>query len=157
MKFSTAVVTLVLGCALSAQAFAQANPNTLVNQRKSAMALQGKYFGPTLAMATGRVPYDAAIVQRNAEYLSVITKLAWDDFQPATAGAQNTRVKDDIYKDLAKFKASSDGLQAEVVKLAAAARAGDQAGVGTAARAVARSCNGCHEDNTSFQFRFRLE
>lgn len=157
MKFSTAVVTLVLGCALSAQAFAQANPNTLINQRKGAMALQAKYFGPIFFMSIGRAPYDATIVQRNADYLTVIAKLAWDDFQPTTAGSDRTAAKDDIYKDLAKFRTNAEGMQAEMQKLAVAARAGDQAAVGVAARSVARACNGCHENSSSFKYRFPVE
>ena len=155
--FFAGILAIVISGVFVAEALAQANPNTLVNQRKSAMALQGKYFGPILGMVTGRAPYDAAIVQRNADYLTVITKLAWDDFQPATAGAERTQAKDDIYKDLPKFKATADAMQAEVQKLVVAARAGDQAAVGVAARSVARSCNGCHEDNSNFKFRFRIE
>lgn len=148
----------VLGGAIALEAFAQANPNQLIANRKGAMNLQGKYFGPVLGMSLGRAPYDAKIVQRNVDYLSVLNQLPWDDFQPHTAGNPNTRAKEDIYKDPAKFKAAIDKLQAEVQKLAAVVRGGgDQNAVKPAAQAVGRACNTCHESFATFDFRFRVE
>ena len=141
---------------LAAQVLGQPNPNQLINTRKGAMALQGKYFGPILAMAQGRAAYDAKIVQRNAEYLAVLTQMPWDDFQPHSLGLQNTRAKEEIAKDQAKFKSQIDQLQSEVQKLHAAARAGDEAGVKSAAPAVAKICNNCHEDFSTMNFRFKL-
>lgn len=153
-------ITCVVACALlggvALEAVAQQRPQTLVNQRKSVMALQGKYFGPVLAMVQGRSPYDAATVQRNADFLSVLSQMPWDDFQSSTVGVANVRAKEEIYKDAAKFKAAIDAFQTDVKALAAAARGGDQAAVGTAARNVARNCNSCHENFSTFEFRFRL-
>jgi cytochrome c556 len=120
-QLTAASVILALGMGIAAESLAQANPNQLIAQRQGAMNLQVKYFGPVLAMSLGRAPYDAKIVQRNVEYLSVLTQLPWDDFQASTAGNPNTRTKDDAFKDTAKFKAGIDNLQAEVQKLAAAA------------------------------------
>jgi len=149
---------LAFGAGVAAEAFAQANPNQLIAQRKGAMNLQVKYFGPVLGMSMGRAPYDAKIVQRNVEYLSVLTQLPWDDFQATTAGNPNTRTKEDAFKDTAKFKAGIDSLQAEVQKLAAVVKGGgDQNAVKPAAQAVGRACNSCHESFATFEFRFRVE
>ena len=150
-------IALALGCGIAAEALAQAKPEQLVAQRKGAMNLQVKYFGSMLAMVQGRVTYDARTVQRNTDYLAVLTQLPWDDFQPSTVGAANTRAKEDVYKDPAKFKAGIETLQTEVQKLAGAARAGDQNAVGAAVRNVGRSCNTCHEAFATFEFRFRLQ
>jgi len=151
-------VVLVLGGAIAAEAFAQPNPNQLIANRKGAMSLQAKYFGPVLGMSLGRAPYDAKIVQRNVEYLSVLNQLPWDDFQPHTAGNPNTRAKEDVYKDSAKFKAAIDKVQGEVQKLAAVVQGGgDQNAVKLAAQAVGRACNSCHESFATFDFRFRVE
>ncbi len=151
------VVVLALGGGIAAEALAQTNPNQLIAQRKGAMNLQIKYYFPLLNMAQGRIPFDAKIVQRNAEYLSVVTQLAWDDFQPHTAGNPNTRAKEDIYKDPAKFKTGIETLQADVQKLVVAARTGDQSAVKTAAQGVGRTCNSCHEAFATFEFRFKVE
>lgn len=153
-----ASAVLALGGGIAAEALAQANPNQLIAQRKGAMNLQIKYFGPVLGMSLGRAPYDAKIVQRNIEYLTVLTQLPWDDFQPHTAGNPNTRTKDDVYKDAAKFKSEIDNMQAEVQKLAAVVRSGgDRNVVRPAAQAVGRACNSCHESFATFEFRFRIE
>lgn len=150
-------VVLAFGGVIAAEALAQANPNQLIAQRKGAMNLQAKYFNPVLGMGLGRVPYDARIVQRNADYLAVLVQLAWDDFQPHTAGVANTRAKEDIYKDPTKFKAGIETLQADVQKLVVAARTGEQSAVKTAIQGVGRTCNSCHEAFATFEFRFKLE
>ena len=160
MKKQLLAVSAVLafGGSIAAEALAQANPNQLVANRKGAMSLQGKYFSPVLAMSLGRAPYDAKRVQRNVEYLTVLTQMPWDDFQPHTAGNRNTRAKDDIYVDTAKFKQGIDRLQSDIQKLAAAARGGaDQGAVKPAAQAVSRACNACHESFATFEYRFPVE
>lgn len=141
-----AAVALGLLGGIAIQAYAQqANPAAQVAQRKAAMTLQGKYFGGIAAMVQGRVPYDAKIVQRNAEFLQVLAQMSWDGFDPATATAANTRAKPEIYKDTAKFKAEVDEFQAEVTKLVSAARAGDQNAVRVAFGAVGKTCQSCHD------------
>jgi cytochrome c556 len=158
MKRQWVTVAAIAGlCAgVAAQVLAQPNPNQLINNRKGAMNLQGKYLSPILAMAQGRASYDAKIVQRNADYLAVLTQLPWDDFQPHSLGLKNTRAKEDIAKDEAKFKAGVEQLQGEVQKLQAAARKGDENAVKAAAPAVAKVCNNCHENFSTMEFRFKL-
>ena len=157
-KRLVAAVMSTMSAALSVEALAQANPNQLIANRKGAMNLQGKYFSPVLGMSLGRAPYDAKIVQRNVEYLAVLNQLPWDDFQPHTAGNPNTRAKEDIYVDPAKFRSAIERVQAEVQKLAAVVRGGgDQNAVRPAAQAVGRACNSCHESFATFEFRFRVE
>ena len=151
------LVTFSVGVGMVSEVLAQANPNQLVAQRKAAMGLQHKYFNPSLAMVQGRAPYDAATLQRNAGYLAVLSQLPWDDFQPTTVGAANTRAKEDIYKDAAKFKAAGDALQVEVQKFVTATRGGDQAAVGAAVRGVGKACVSCHDAAVTFDFRYKLD
>lgn len=158
MKRHWPVAAVVAGVCIGvgAQVLAQPNPNQLIANRKGAMNLQGKYFGPILAMAQGRASYDAKVVQRNADYLAVLSQLPWDDFQPASLGLQNTRAKEEIAKDEAKFKSRIEELQSGIQKLQAAARANDENGVKSIAPSIARTCNGCHEDFSTFNFRFKI-
>ena len=152
-----AAVAAVLALGFSFDALAQANPNTLINQRKGAMDLQAKYFGPLLAMAQGRAAFDQRIAQRNAEYLTVITQFAWDDFQPGTFGLPNTRAKEDVVSDAARFRTRYETLQAEVQKLNGAVKSGDQNQIRASANAVAGACNACHEAFSTFNFRFPIQ
>jgi cytochrome c556 len=157
-KFTLALVAATLGSLAAPIVIGQPNPNQLINNRKGAMNLQAKYFGPVLAMSLGRAPYDAKIVQRNVEYLTALADMPWDDFQPHTQGHQNTRAKDDVWKDPAKFKQGIERFQGELKKLQAVARGGaDQNAVRPAAQAVGRACNSCHEAFATFDFRFRVE
>lgn len=149
-------VIVALGGGIAVEVLAQPNPNQLINNRKGAMNLQAKYFSPILAMAQGRATYDSKIVQRNADYLAVLSQLPWDDFQPHSLELKNTRAKEEIAKDQAKFRATVEQLQSEVQKLQAAARSGDESAVKAAAPAVGRTCNGCHENFSSMDFRFKL-
>ena len=154
-KIAAAAAVLALGGAIAA-ALAQPNPNQLINNRKGAMNLQGKYLSPILAMAQGRAAYDAKVVQRYADYLAVLTQLPWDDFQPHSLGLENTRATNEIEKDSAKFRSTIERLQSDVQKLQAAARAGDENGVKAAAPTIARTCNSCHEDFSTVKFRFKI-
>lgn len=157
-KLFAVSAALALGAGVAAEVLAQTNPNQLIANRKGAMNLQAKYFGPILGMTQGRAPYDAKIVQRNVEYLGVLTQLPWDDFQATTVGNPNTRMREDVFKESAKFKAGIDSLQAEVQKLAAIVRGGgDQNAAKPATLAVGRACNSCHESFTDFKYRFPVE
>lgn len=157
MRLQVTVSVVAAAATFAIAASAQPSPNFLIATRKGAMNLQAKYFGPVFAMSRGTAAYDARIVQRNADYLLVISQLPWDDFQPHTLGLPNTRAKDAIAKEPEKFKELADTLQSDEQKLAAAARAGDQAAVKSAALAMGRTCNSCHEHFTSYEYRFKFE
>ncbi|MSP98264.1 MAG: cytochrome c [Betaproteobacteria bacterium] len=139
------VVALALGAGASFQVSAQVSPETLVKQRQAAMALQGKYFGPIGAMVQGKTPWDAAIITRNAGYLETLTKMPWDGFQASTADLKSD-AKPEIYKEAEKFRSASQKLEAEVGKLAAAAKSGDQNAVKAAFGETGKACKGCHDD-----------
>jgi cytochrome c556 len=157
MRMPFAVSVSAVAATLAIGASAQPSPNFLIAARKGAMNLQAKYFGPVFSMARGAVPYDARIVQRNADYLLIVSQMPWDDFQPHTLGLPNTRAKEAVAKEPEKFKELVDTLQSEEQKMAAAARAGDPAAVKSAAQAMARTCNSCHENFTSYEYRFKFE
>ena len=142
LRIATLAVVLAGGCAFNAAA--QVRPETMVDQRIAAMRLQGKYFYPLVAMAQGRVPYDSAIVSRNAGYLDVLIRLAWDGFDPSTQGVKS-RALPEIYSDPAKFKAAQETMFAETNKFVAAARSGNEANAKTAIGDMVKACNGCHD------------
>jgi len=140
----TSGLVLALGAGSAFNAFAQAKPEVLVDQRIAAMRLQGKYLFPLVAMAQGKAPYDAAIVARNAGYLDVLIRLAWDGFAPSTQGVKS-RALPEIYSDPAKFKAAQDTMFAETDKFVAAAKSGNEANTKAAIGDVLKACNGCHD------------
>jgi len=144
-KVITGGLALAIGIGYACGALAQVKPETLVDQRIAAMRLQAKYFyGSLLPMAQGKIPYDASVAARNAGYLEVLAKMPWDGFEPSTKDLK-TRALPDVYSEPAKFKAAVDSLQAEVSKLVAATKSGNEASVKTAIMDVNKSCGSCHD------------
>jgi cytochrome c556 len=132
--------TLATGAAM-----AQVKPEILVKQRQAVMTLQGKYFGPLGAMAQGKAPYNAQIVQRNAGFLDNLSRMPWDGFDPSTKG-EKSHALPAIFSDDAKFKEAASRLQNETAKLYQVSRGGDEAAVKAQIGAVGKACGGCHEN-----------
>ncbi|HEX2648435.1 MAG TPA: cytochrome c [Burkholderiales bacterium] len=144
-KLMALAIAATLGAGISAQALAQAKPETLVKQRQSAMVLQAKYLGPIGAMLKGNAPYNADIVARNATFLENLARMPWDGFDPSTKG-EKSKAKPAVFDDSAKFKQAYEQLEEATAKLGAAARAKDEAGVKAAFGPVAKACGGCHDN-----------
>jgi cytochrome c556 len=132
----------VLATPLSA--LAQARPDVMVKQRQAAMTLIGKYFGPIGAMVNGKIPYNADVVARNATYVENLAQMPWDGFHESTKG-EKSAARPEIWTNPKGFQEAADRLQSEVVKLASAARAKDEAGVKAAFPGVGKSCGACHD------------
>ena len=145
LKFAAPVAALVIGATLSLNAAAQAKPEDLVKQRKAALTLVGKYFGPIGAMVQGKAPYDAKIVARNAGYLETLSAMPWDGFDASTESFKETRAKPELYKEKAKFDQMATDVQGALAKLNAAAKGGDQNAVKAAFGDVGKACKACHD------------
>ncbi len=144
-RLFAAGVAAVLGVGIAQGAFAQAKPDVLVKQRQAVMTLQGKYFGPLFGVAQGKVPYNAAMVQRNAALLDNLSRMAWDGFEPSTKG-EKSRALPAIYDSKDKFMNYSAQLENETSKLVAVSRGGDEAAVKAQVGAVGKVCGACHDD-----------
>jgi cytochrome c556 len=138
-------VAVALGAGYGAGAFAQAKPDTLVKQRQAAMMLMNKYWGPLGRMASGKTPYNATTVTRNAGYLEVLSKMPWDGFTDATKDIKS-RAQPAVFSDSAKFKEGADRMQSAVANLVKVAKGGDEATTKGALKDVAKTCDGCHDD-----------
>jgi cytochrome c556 len=137
-------VVIALG-AMGGAALAQVKPDVLVKQRQSAMTLIGKYFGPLGGMAQGRVPFDAKLVQRNADYLNALAQMPWDGFDPSTKN-EKSRALPAIWEQPDKVKAAAQQLQSEVGKLQSVAKGGDEGAIKAQIGAVGKACANCHDN-----------
>jgi cytochrome c556 len=143
-KLAAAVLIASVGALMTLDAVAQQKPEVLVKQRQSAMTLIGKYWGPLGGMMQGRVPYDAAVVQRNAGYLDTLDKMPWDGFAESTKDVKSAALPT-IWEKPGEFKEAQDRLVNEVAKLVAASKSGDEGAVKSQMGAVGKACGGCHE------------
>ena len=144
-KYVSLAFAMAAGAALSLPAHSQVKPDVLVGQRQAAMKLQGKYFGPLAGMQQGKVPYNQQIVQRNAQYLEVLSKMPSDGFVESTKGEKSGALPA-VYSDTAKFKQASEHLEAETAKLAQVSKSGDEAAVKGQIQAVGKACAACHDN-----------
>lgn len=122
-----------------------AKPEDAIKYRQSAFTVMGAHFGRIGAMANGRIPFDAKVAADNADIVVTMSKLPWVAFGPDTDKGGNTKAKAEIWTEQAKFKEGSDKMQAEAVKLAAAAKTGSLDNLKTAFAATADTCKTCHD------------
>ena len=146
MKRKLVAVSLAmsLGAGFTLDAAAQAKPDVLVKQRQSAMTLQGKYMGPMGGMAQGKIPYNASVVQRNAGFLEVLSKMPWDGFDPSTKGEKSAALPA-IWEKPDEFKKAAERFESEAAKLAQVSKSGDEAAVKAQIGATGKACGACHE------------
>ncbi len=141
---SIAVAAAALSAALPAAAqFAKAED--AVKYRKAAFTLLGNHFGALGAMANGKAPYNAAVAAEAGDVIAVVSKLPWRAFGDGTDKG-DTRAKPEIWKESAKFKDGGDKMQAEITKLAAAAKTGNLDNLKAAFGPAAQTCKACHDN-----------
>jgi cytochrome c556 len=151
MKISRTLGLLALASTFAVPALAQfRKPEDAVKYRQSVMYTMGTHFYSRLgAMANGRIPFDAKAAAENADLVLSLSKLPWIAFGPETNGAGKSDAKPAIWTEQAKFKDLSEKMQAEVVKLHAASRAGDVEVLKAAYRSTANACKACHDSFTN--------
>lgn len=138
-----AATTLCLSVPASAQF---AKPEDAIKYRQSALFVMGQHFGRIGAMANGRAPFDAKAAQDNAEVVAQMARLPWAGFGPGTDKGAATKALPEIWTEQAKFKEHADKLEAESVKLAAAAKTGNLDNLKSAFSAAAGTCKACHDN-----------
>ena len=141
---SMAVAAGVLTALPAAAQFAK--PEDAVKYRKAAFQVMAAHFGRLGAMANGRMPYDAAAAQANADIVVTVSKLPFAGFVEGTASTEKGGPKATVWTERAKFDAGAKKMQEEVVKLQAAAKTGKVEDLKTAFGAAAGTCKSCHDD-----------
>lgn len=124
--------------------FAQAKPEVLVKQRQAGMQMIGKYFGPLSGMPSGKAPYKADVVIRNAAFLEMLSKMPWDGFTEATKDTKSSTLPA-VFTEMNKFEEKSRHFQSTVDKLAKISKSGDEAGIKAAIGEIGKSCADCHD------------
>jgi cytochrome c556 len=144
------VVKIGLGVALATAfataAIAQTQAERAIKYRQAAFQVMAWNMGPMAAMVKGERPYDKDEFLKRATNIEHAAPLPWEAFGAGTDAGAPTKAKAEIWKDQAKFKQYADALQAESVKLVAAAKAGNLDAVKGPFGAVGKVCSNCHDD-----------
>ena len=133
-----------LAAALPAAAQVQ-KPEDAVKYRQAVYTVMAAHFGRIGAMVNGRVPFDAAAAQTDAEIATMMSKLPFTAFGQGT-NVGKTGAKPNIWTDQAKFTAAATKMQDEMAKLNAAAKTGNLEQIKTAFGATGAACKACHDD-----------
>jgi cytochrome c556 len=146
MKYTMSCASALLMLAMGLPAQAQfAKPEDAIKYRKASFTVMAAHFGRLGAMANGRAPYDAKSAADNADVVATLSKLPWAAFGEGTDKGE-TRAKPEIWKEAAKYKEAADKMQAEIVKLNTAAKAGNIDALKAAFGPAAASCKACHDN-----------
>ena len=146
MKLVATLAMVAAAVTLTLPAHAQfAKPEDAIKYRKAALTVMAAHFGRVGAMVAGRVPFDATAAANNAAIAESMSKLPWAAFVDGS-GTGDTKAKPEIWSDNAKFKAAADKMQAEMSKLAAAAKTGNLDTIKAAFGPTGGACKACHDD-----------
>ena len=138
-SLTLASATLLVALPAAAQF---AKPEDAIKFRQSALTVMSTHFGRIGAVVAGRVPFDAAAVQRNAEIATMMSTLPWQGFGPGTEGG---KAKAEVWSDNAKFVQYNQDMSTKMAALNAAAKTGNLDNIKTAFGAVGASCKTCHD------------
>ena len=146
-KIAVTLAAAAMLASLAAPASAQnfQKPEDAITYRKSAFTVLSNHFGPLGAMANGRAPFDAKAAARHADVIALVSTLPFAGFIAGTDKGE-TRALPEIWKEQNEFKAKADKMQAEVQKLAAAAKTGNLDNLKAAFGPAAQSCKACHDE-----------
>jgi cytochrome c556 len=139
--------------AVSVAAWAQNAPNpeqqarSAIETRQGLYKLLGAQMGPIGGMLRNQVPFDAAVVARNAERIQVLAGMIPELHALDTRQFKNikTGALDGIWNSQADFKSKADALASAAGTLATTAKGGDRAATLKAAGEIGKACGSCHD------------
>ena len=104
-------------------------------------------MGPLGGMLKNQVPFDAALVEKNATRIAQLGAMIPDMFSTDTRKATNvtTKAREGIWAQKADFDAKASDLVKAATEAADAAKGGDKAATLKALGAVGKSCGSCHD------------
>lgn len=143
MKLKLAVAAL--GALMLIPAYAQfSKPERAVEYRQAAFTIMNNHMGRIFQVVQGKVPYDKDAVIRSAEIVEFAGKLPYEAFIPGS-DLLDSKAKPAIWKEESKFRQLATDMQAETVKLTAAAKGGNLDAIRNQFRATVKSCDACHD------------
>ena len=142
----------VLALGIAAGALAQNRPEDEIRYRQSVMNVVARAFGPMIAMAQGKIPYNQGIVVKNSGLLEDLIGLPWASFGPGTDKGAPTKAGKKIWSEPAKFKDAADKVQQAVADLDKTAKGGDEKAVKVAVGHLGKACKACHDDFRTKEF-----
>lgn len=115
--------------------------------RQAVFKMLGANMGTLGGMAKGKIPFDAAIVEKNATRINQLSYMVNDYTSTDTSAFQ---VKSDalnkVWTDRVAFEKRTDDLTTASAKLIKAAQSGNEGAIKAAIGGVGKTCGGCHDN-----------
>ncbi len=137
------VVLVVVGLALVVTSAQAQDDAAYLKLRQSVMKATGGHMGSIGAILKNKLPYTTSIVA-HAQSLQMTSTVIADAFKKEITEGK-TDSKPDIWQDWDKFVDAAKKMGEESGKLADIAQSGDMAAIGAQAKALGKSCGGCHK------------
>ena len=138
----TAIITALLVAAAPA-ALAE-NPGDFIKYRQAMMKAIGGHTGATSQIVRGKVNPEGAL-QMHANALAELSK-DLTSLVPEGSDFGETKAKEGIWSDWAKFEKAADDAKSATAAFAEAVTGGDAEKISTAFKSVGDSCKGCHKE-----------
>jgi len=114
--------------------------------RQSIFKLLGSNMGPLGAMAKGKIPLDAKVVEKNALRINQLSLMIADYTRTDTSKFDvKTEALAKIWQEPEHFSKDIDKLTVASSKLIAAAKSNNESEIKKAIGGVGKTCGGCHD------------
>lgn len=114
--------------------------------RQAVFSLLGSNMGTLGAMAKGKIPVDAEVVQKNATRINQLSLMIADYTKTDTSGFKvKTEALDKIWQDKKQFADMTNDLTLASAALQKAALSADEMAIKKAIGGVGKTCGGCHD------------
>lgn len=140
----TTIVALLLS--ISTSSWADERSEKAIEARQGLLLVMAQYFGPIVGMAKGEIPFDAAVIEKNAGNVAVLAPMLADVFRHDTsASGLETEAKANIWANYDDFsaKAATAAERAEALAMAATQ---DRRATMKAVGALGAACKNCHDN-----------
>ena len=149
-KISTAILACSMALATAsvmaetAKSEKQAKRST--DLRQSIFSLLGSNMGALGAMAKGKIPLDANVVEKNATRINQLS-LMIDDYTRVNTTSFNVKTEalDSVWSERSKFEKHINDLTMASANLQKVAMSGDENTIKKAIGGVGKTCGGCHD------------
>ncbi|MEW6993846.1 cytochrome c [Colwelliaceae bacterium MEBiC 14330] len=115
--------------------------------RQSVFKLLGSNMGPLGAMAKGKMPLDAKVVEKNANRINQLSLMIADYSRTDTSKfTVETEALAKIWQESEQYTKAIEKLTLASTKLIVAAKTNDESAIKKAIGGVGKTCGGCHDN-----------
>ena len=150
---SLSTVLVLASASVTLQASAQEMASSpkeaknVITFRQSLFQLIRSNIGPLGAMAKGQIPYDPALMSKNAERMMQLSAMIPDYLSTNTSMYEaGTDAKPEIWENWADFNEKAQALYDASTALKAVAEAKDESQYRAAIGKAGSTCKACHDD-----------